>query len=161
MNDSQTQDLLDRLLTNDNSIRQGEAAYDLMNSGDATAIEMLLANLEKLDAGARGNALDMAVDGWLAGPQNLKPLLTCLQNSPVSIAGEISAYILGSIAYKQGKERDAAILPVLLEALNKNLDAGIGAVSYCIHAIRECARAGSIPTAEAAMKSVLAAADRP
>jgi hypothetical protein len=161
MNDLQRQDLLHQMLNSEDSIQQGSAAYDLASSGDVKSIEMLLSNLDKLDAGSRGNAMDMVADGLLAeDTQSLEPLLTCLQNSPASVAGKSSAYILGSIAYKQGKERDSAILPGLLQALDKNLGTGISAAASCIHAIRECARTGPIPTAESAMKSVLADADR-
>jgi hypothetical protein len=162
MNDFNKQNLLDQLVSSDSSIQQGSAAYDLAKSEDPALVNMLLLHLENLDEGARGNAVEMAVDGLLASNScNLEPLLSCLQNSPASVAGKNSAYMLGEIAYRQGLKRDPAIVPALLQALSENLDLGIGAIANCIHAVRECARAGPIPEANSLMTSVLVAADRP
>jgi HEAT repeat protein len=160
---SKNQDLIDQLLNGKGIIKQGEAAYHLAKSGDSDSINVLLDSLDKLDDGARANAVDMAVDGiFSTAPSSLKPLMDRLQTALPSLAADKAAYILGEVAFRQGQSRDPAILPALLQALNKNLDiSGINAAMGCIYGVRECARAGSISAADTVMKKVLAIADQP
>ncbi len=152
---------LNQLLNTEGIIKQGEAAYHLAKSGDSDSINILLDNLEHLSDEARANAVDMAVDGiFSTAPSSLQPLMDRLQ--PPSLSADKAAYILGEVACRQGQSRDPAILPALLQALDKNLNlGGINAATGCIYGIRECARAGSIPAADMMMKKVLAVADQP
>ena len=123
--------------------------------------EAIIAAVNLLDLPERypRRVIDEIADGLIEGaPATITEVIAKLDNSPLLPSGNVCAYILGEIAYRQGKLRDKRILPALIRAVGATINVGTAEASYSVSAIRECARAGPVPEATPFMEEVLAKA---
>lgn len=151
-------------LKQDNSDEREDALYILSKSCSDEAIEAMLATLDELGKPLSESEASIIVFAILPSPTiyfGLPPLISYLDKSPLSIAGQDCAYILGEIAssypnWHQGENPDPRIAPALLRAAETALqEQNFHAFGMCLYSLRECVRYGPMPEAEQLMRSAL------
>lgn len=161
MNSAQ-QGLIEQLLATQGTFDMVGIVGEITKSKDNALVAAMLDVFEQMEPSSRSTAIENSVSGLFeTTPDSLEPLLESITQAPESGVAQAGSYILGEIAYRQGRNRDPRILPALLAGLEKSLPLGIDATSKYIAGIRECARVGAVPEANELMLAVLLSADRP
>jgi hypothetical protein len=159
---TEKQSIITKMLSSTNTIDRTEIVDEVSRSKDKELIIAMLDAFNELNAGEKGNALAVSAVGLFDTlPSSLDALLYCLQSSMEVQTISSAAYLLGEISYKQGKNRDARIIPALIQGLQQTMPMGAESSGSYIYGIRECARSGAVKEAESVVISFLVAADQP
>ncbi|HEY9656425.1 MAG TPA: hypothetical protein V6C50_13145 [Crinalium sp.] len=154
---------IERLKQDDSDERQ-DALYILATSLDDEAVDAMLLTLDELGKFLSASEASTIIFAILPSPRiyyGLPSLIAYLGKSPLSVAGQDCAYILGEIAsfypdWHQGKNPDSRIVPALLRAAETAFqEQNFHAFGTCLYSLRQCVRYSPIPEAEQLMRSAL------
>jgi hypothetical protein len=135
--------------------KQIDLAFAMIRSGKPCVIEALLEILEQPDE-VNPDLISAIHFGVIEGePATVGPVVNYLLRSPLSRAGRDCAYLLGEIALRQQHQRDTRIVLALVAAIQASLSANTWAAPEAIGALRECARSGPVPDADAVLLALL------